>query len=97
MSPALSNDVYYSSLEIGPEHVDTAGGYYHMANIFYSQNRIENALALYDKVVVFDNAKKCIYAIVWMDLDAFPSEEAAAMVTARTTLLKSHPASHETW
>ena len=47
----LSNDVYYSSLEIGPEHVDTAGGYYHMANIFYSQNRIENALALYDKVV----------------------------------------------
>ena len=36
-------------------------------------------LALYDKVVVFDNAKKCIYAIVWMDLDAFPSEEAAAM------------------
>ena len=47
----LSSDVYFSSLEIGPEHVDTAGGFYHMANIFYAQNRIENALALFDKVV----------------------------------------------
>eukprot|EP00937_MAST-01D_sp_MAST-1D-sp2_P000511 g511.t1 len=47
----LSQDVYYSSLEIGPEHVDTAGGFYHMANVFYAQNRIENALALFDKVV----------------------------------------------
>ena len=47
----LSQDVYYASLEVGPEHVDTAGGYYHMANIFYSQNQIENSLAFYDKVV----------------------------------------------
>lgn len=47
----LANDVYYSSLEIGPEHVDTAGGYFHMANIFYQQNRVESALAFYDKVV----------------------------------------------
>ncbi len=47
----LSQDVYYASLEVGPEHVDTAGGYYHMANIFYNQNQIENALAFYDKVV----------------------------------------------
>lgn len=47
----LSSDIYYSSLEMGPEHVDTAGGYFHMANIFYSQHRIENSLALYDKVV----------------------------------------------
>jgi len=47
----LASDVYFSSLEIGPEHVDTAGGFYHMANIFYAQNRIENALALFDKVV----------------------------------------------
>ena len=47
----LANDVYFASLEVGPEHVDTAGGYYHMANVFYAQNRIENALAFYDKVV----------------------------------------------
>ncbi len=37
----------------------------------------EMYLALYDKVVIFDNAKKCAYVIAWMDLDAFPSREAA--------------------
>lgn len=47
----LAVDIYYSSLEFGPEHVDTAAGYYHMATIFYSENKIENALAFYDKVV----------------------------------------------
>ena len=47
----LSQDVYYSSLLVGPEHVETATGYYHMADIFYTQSRIESALALYDKVV----------------------------------------------
>ena len=47
----LANDVYYNSLEFGPEHVDTSAGYYHMANIFYQQNRVEHALAFYDKVV----------------------------------------------
>ena len=35
----LANDVFYSSLEIGPEHIDTAGGYYHMATIFFSRVR----------------------------------------------------------
>ena len=47
----LSQDVYYSSLLVGPEHVDTACGYFYMADIFYTQSRIESALALYDKVV----------------------------------------------
>ena len=46
----LANDVYFSSLEVGPEHVDTAGGFFHMGNVFYAQNRIENALAFFDKV-----------------------------------------------
>ena len=47
----LAKDIYHSSLEVGPEHIDTSGGYFHMANIFYIQNRIDNALAFYDKVV----------------------------------------------
>lgn len=47
----LSRDVYHSSLEVGPEHIDTAGGYFHMANAFYGQQRVEGALALFDKVV----------------------------------------------
>ena len=47
----LAHDIYFSSLEVGPEHIDTAAGYFHMANIFRSQNRVENSLAFYDKVV----------------------------------------------
>lgn len=61
----LALDVYYSSLESGPEHIDTAGGYFYMADVFFSSppsanadpmsagsnQNIENALALYDKVV----------------------------------------------
>lgn len=47
----LALDVYYSSLESGPEHIDTAGGYFYLADTFLSQGVIENALALYDKVV----------------------------------------------
>ncbi len=33
----LANDVYYSSLESGPEHIDTAGGYFYMADVFLTQ------------------------------------------------------------
>ena len=33
----LAKDIYCSSLEVGPEHVDTSAGYYHMASIFYTQ------------------------------------------------------------
>lgn len=47
----LSHDIYCSSLEAGPEHIDTSAGYYHTASVFYAQHRIENALAFYDKVV----------------------------------------------
>merc|ERR1712139_501706 len=32
----LAHDVYYSSLMVGPEHVDTCAGYYSMGNVFYS-------------------------------------------------------------
>lgn len=47
----LAKDIYCASLEVGPEHIDTSAGYYHAASIFYTQHRIENALAFYDKVV----------------------------------------------
>ena len=47
----LAHDIYYSSLEIGPEHIDTAGGYYYMASVFLLQDKVENALAAFDKVV----------------------------------------------
>ncbi|CAM9542028.1 unnamed protein product [Hapterophycus canaliculatus] len=47
----LSKDVYCSSLEVGPEHIDTSAGYFLIANIFYAQRKVENSLAFYDKVV----------------------------------------------
>jgi len=37
----------------------------------------EMYLALYDKVIIFDNAKKCTYVVVWMDLNSFSTKEAA--------------------
>lgn len=36
----LSKDVYCSSLEVGPEHIDTSAGYFLIANIFYAQRKV---------------------------------------------------------
>ncbi|CAM9764482.1 unnamed protein product [Ectocarpus fasciculatus] len=47
----LSKDVYCSSLEVGPEHIDTSAGFFLIANIFYAQRKVESSLAFYDKVV----------------------------------------------
>ncbi len=47
----LANDVYFSSLQVGPEHIETAGGYYYIATVFYLKRRIDCALAMCDKVV----------------------------------------------
>uniref|UniRef100_A0A7S3GBI7 Uncharacterized protein n=1 Tax=Palpitomonas bilix TaxID=652834 RepID=A0A7S3GBI7_9EUKA len=47
----LANDVYYSSLRVGPEHVDTSGGYFYMARVFQDMGKIDCALSLSDKVV----------------------------------------------
>jgi len=47
----MANGIYYSSLELGPEHVDTAVGYYHCASIFFEMRRVEQGLAFFDKVV----------------------------------------------
>lgn len=47
----LANDIYYCSLQFGPESIHTTGGYYQMGNVFISKNNYENALAMYEKVV----------------------------------------------
>ena len=67
----LADDVYYSSLMVGPEHIDTSGGYFQLGNVFYSMNRIENALAMYDKVV--DIWYKCVTQLLSTESsDALP-------------------------
>lgn len=69
----LVDDVYYSSLRVGPEHIDTSGGYYQLANVFYAMNKIESALAMYDKVV--DIWYRCLAALLAKDA-AHPLSEA---------------------
>eukprot|EP00162_Nutomonas_longa_P009181 comp19071_c0_seq1/m.35354 comp19071_c0_seq1/g.35354 ORF comp19071_c0_seq1/g.35354 comp19071_c0_seq1/m.35354 type:complete len:409 (-) comp19071_c0_seq1:21-1247(-) len=46
----FANSVYYSSLAMGPEHVDTTPGYYQMGLIFKEQGQLESALSVLDKV-----------------------------------------------
>ena len=31
----MADDVYYSSLMVGPEHIDTSGGYFQLGNAFF--------------------------------------------------------------
>mmetsp|Transcript_30517 Transcript_30517/g.93320 ORF Transcript_30517/g.93320 Transcript_30517/m.93320 type:complete len:407 (-) Transcript_30517:160-1380(-) len=69
----LADDIYYSSLRVGPEHIDTSGGYYQLANVFYAMNKIESALAMYDKVV--DIWYRCLAALLGND-SAHPLSEA---------------------
>jgi len=47
----LADDVYHSSLQFGPEHVHTSGGYFEMGACFFALQKVEPALAFFDKVV----------------------------------------------
>jgi len=47
----LAQDVYHSALDKGPEHIDTAGGYFHLAGVFLAKGTVENGLVFFDKVV----------------------------------------------
>ncbi|KAJ3303270.1 Zinc finger MYND domain-containing protein 12, partial [Blyttiomyces sp. JEL0837] len=47
----LAHDIYYSSLEKGPEHISVTGGYFQLGNVFNKQGRIEHVTAVFDKVV----------------------------------------------
>ncbi|XP_063143813.1 zinc finger MYND domain-containing protein 12 isoform X9 [Rattus norvegicus] len=46
----LANDIYFASCAFGTEDVRTSGGYFHLANIFYSLKKMELADTLYTKV-----------------------------------------------
>ncbi|NXT20593.1 ZMY12 protein, partial [Syrrhaptes paradoxus] len=46
----LANDVYLASSTFGVKSIETSGGYFHMANIFLRQNKMDVANSLYAKV-----------------------------------------------
>lgn len=46
----LAEDIYHASLCFGTDDIRTSGGYFHMANVFYSQNKLEVAFSLYSQI-----------------------------------------------
>merc|ERR1719310_2571964 len=48
---AFATDVYYSSLEFGPENIRSAPSYFHMGRVFQSHQKSDRAAAFYAKVV----------------------------------------------
>uniref|UniRef100_A0A8C5MYB5 Zinc finger MYND-type containing 12 n=1 Tax=Leptobrachium leishanense TaxID=445787 RepID=A0A8C5MYB5_9ANUR len=46
----LANDVYFASTVWGTDNIHTSGGYFHMANIFFRQNKMDVADSLYSEV-----------------------------------------------
>ncbi|XP_067947859.1 zinc finger MYND domain-containing protein 12-like [Watersipora subatra] len=47
----LADDIYHSAQEFGTDDIKTAGGYYHMANIFFRKNQMSVADSLYTRVI----------------------------------------------
>jgi len=46
----LSEDIYHASSEWGTCDIRTSGGYFHMANVFFRQNKMDIADSLYTQV-----------------------------------------------
>uniref|UniRef100_A0A663NBK0 Zinc finger MYND-type containing 12 n=1 Tax=Athene cunicularia TaxID=194338 RepID=A0A663NBK0_ATHCN len=46
----LANDIYLTSSMFGLKSIETSGGYFHMANIFFHQNKMDIANSLYAEV-----------------------------------------------
>ncbi|KAM9270344.1 zinc finger MYND domain-containing protein 12 isoform 3-T3 [Morus bassanus] len=46
----LANDIYLASSAFGLKSVETSGGYFHMANVFFRQNKMDVANSLYAEV-----------------------------------------------
>ncbi|XP_057895404.1 zinc finger MYND domain-containing protein 12 [Melospiza georgiana] len=46
----LANDVYLATAEFGLNSIEVSGGYFHMANIFFHQNKMDAADSLYTEV-----------------------------------------------
>ncbi|XP_060614672.2 zinc finger MYND domain-containing protein 12 [Anolis sagrei] len=47
----LANDIYFASCAFGPHSLAASGGYFHMGNVFFRQNRADVAKSLYAEVV----------------------------------------------
>merc|ERR1712159_883357 len=59
---AFATDVYYSSLEFGPENIRSAPSYFHMGRVFQSHQKSDRTTAFYKKVVAIYASffEKCV-------------------------------------
>nr|CAB3267962.1 zinc finger MYND domain-containing protein 12 [Phallusia mammillata] len=46
----LAEDIYHASNQWGTKDIHTTGGYFHMANVFFRQNKMDVADSLYNQV-----------------------------------------------
>ncbi|XP_044852351.1 zinc finger MYND domain-containing protein 12 isoform X1 [Mauremys mutica] len=46
----LATDIYFASCAFGTHDISTSGGYFHMANVFFRQNKMDIADSLYTEV-----------------------------------------------
>ena len=46
----LHCQIYHSSVAHGPHHLKTVGGYFHLGNVFLSENKPDVTLSLHDQV-----------------------------------------------
>ncbi|XP_065061370.1 zinc finger MYND domain-containing protein 12-like [Rhopilema esculentum] len=58
----FADDIYHSSLEFGTNNISTSGGYFHMANVFFRQNKLDVAFSLYSQVteIWFDHLNNLV-------------------------------------
>ncbi|KAJ3233743.1 Zinc finger MYND domain-containing protein 12 [Chytriomyces hyalinus] len=47
----IAHDIYFSSLEKGPENILVLGGYFQLGNVFHKQGKLEQVTTVFDKVV----------------------------------------------
>lgn len=46
----FAHDIYHASEEFGTNSLKTSGGYYHMANVFFRQSKMDMAMSIYRQV-----------------------------------------------
>ena len=86
----LAEDVYYTSLAVGPENIDTAYGYFQLAAVFHAMDRVDDALAMYDKVT--ELWFRCLYAVSQSESEFKTGDEADFFKDNRKTLSESRTA-----
>ncbi|KAJ3024541.1 UNVERIFIED_CONTAM: Zinc finger MYND domain-containing protein 12 [Siphonaria sp. JEL0065] len=74
----LAQDIYYASLEKGPENILVLGGFFQLGNVFHKQGKLEQVTTVFDKVVsIWKTALKANVEV----LDEAQQAEAVQMLT----------------